>query len=101
MTLTVYDRELIARLERESRTVFPERMRDGHSYHATAHALDLAADRLQSLLSDRDKLREALVSSRAGWENVRDALNSTARDSEIATTYIEDIDAALRSTDNG
>jgi hypothetical protein len=61
MTITVDDRELIARLERESRTVFPERMRDGHSYHATAHALGLAKDRLQSLLSIEQRVRTFLA----------------------------------------
>jgi hypothetical protein len=55
--------DLVETLRAESRSIFPERMRDGHAYHSTARALDKAADeidRLNALLGEREaQLEEA------------------------------------------
>jgi hypothetical protein len=50
---------LVERLRRESQSVFPQRMRDGHAYHSTASALDKAADTITLLQEEVERLREA------------------------------------------
>lgn len=40
---------LVERLRRESLTLFPIRMRDGNTYHSTAHLLDKAAAAIESM----------------------------------------------------
>lgn len=47
--------ELAEWCERESRNIFPERMRDGHSYHRTAYLLDKVAAALRARASEEKK----------------------------------------------
>ena len=50
---------LVERLRGESQTLFPERMRDGHSYHSTAMILDKAADALETAEKALERCRHA------------------------------------------
>lgn len=54
-------RELCERLERESRTLFPERMRDGHSHHQTARLIDEAAQALTELMEENERLKAEMA----------------------------------------
>jgi hypothetical protein len=64
MTPSLPTSDLVETLRAESRSIFPERMRDGHAYHSTARALDKAAaeiDRLNALLGEREAAIKKVV----------------------------------------
>jgi hypothetical protein len=62
MTISLATPDLVETLRAESRSIFPERMRDGHAYHSTARALDKAADEIDRLNALLGEAREALSS---------------------------------------
>jgi len=81
------ERELVARLRRESSHVFPQAMRDGHAYHSTAFALDKAADKIESLLSERTRMEERVRELGGGCDANDGGLHSvmgTGKDASAA-----------------
>jgi hypothetical protein len=74
---------LVELCRRESHALFPERMRDGHSYHPTAMTLDKAADALEAAEKALEDIANAMrlgaETDVQAWASLAYACQETAR----------------------
>ncbi len=89
--------DMIERCRSESQKLFPQRMRDGHSYHSTAYILDQAANTLTQQESEIEALRELLgrIAPFIGWASTRSQIIAGVEANEA---LCDEIDAALSTT---